>query len=247
MEYFKHFPLVNYDDAISTNIMLRIRFKEKIIQNAYLYYPYVVKDFERPDTLANQFYGNYKYTWIVFFSNDIFDPNEEWVKDYNTFLKYLDHKYEDPTGNRLGSEYATQLVHEYIGERGFVLDWTTWSNDVVQTINESYPTREFHVDEILNMMTSVGTQKVKVTAIDEGATPWRVVAIEPVMDLSISGILSVPLGNKYVKTKYRYEEDLNESRRHIKLIEKRFVPTILQEFKTLLKNQKDDARKLIVR
>lgn len=95
MEYFKHFPKTEFSDNQCVNLTVRLRIKEYLKKNVYIYEQYALRDYERPDIIANTYYGNYKYTWVILYANDIFDPIRDWFLSYNEFYDYLDHKYQE--------------------------------------------------------------------------------------------------------------------------------------------------------
>ncbi len=234
MEFFRYFPRIEYGNDIVTNITVRSKIRESILNNTLLYYPYIVSDFERPDTLSISYYGHSKYTWLIFYANDIFDPIYDWVLTYDNFIKYLNNKYSVIGDSRPGFQIANQTIHAYINERNLIVDWTTWANEVVETMNEVETSHSFSVGEIISLISTGGTeQKVRVTKIDNTVIPARIVSFEPIFDDSLSGILTVPMGGKYIKTKYRYEEELNESKRNIKLLDEVYKNQIMSELKKI--------------
>jgi len=95
MQYFSMFPTVEYCDNQVVNIMARNKIIDAIKNLTYVYYEYTVKDYERPDILANTYYGNYKHAWLIFYANDIYDPIREWVLSERDFTKYLNYKYRE--------------------------------------------------------------------------------------------------------------------------------------------------------
>jgi hypothetical protein len=134
MEYFKHFPLIEYNNEQTVNVLARIRLREYLKNNIYIYDKYQIKEGERPDILADNYYGDYKYTWLIFYANDIFDPTLEWPLSYYQFFDQLNHKYQEKmwlpnvsyiVGNK--AQYGTKLYrctksHTSDGAiRGFLL------------------------------------------------------------------------------------------------------------------------------
>ena len=61
--FFKDFPLIKYD-AFRSGILIdtinttkRFSFLQKIMENATLFYPYIIKDGQRPDIVSDLIYG----------------------------------------------------------------------------------------------------------------------------------------------------------------------------------------------
>jgi len=100
-QFFTNYPKINYNidkekpvtTVKSINLMTRIKIKE--IVNSYFsaYYPYVVKDYERPDTISYDYYGTVNLTWLILISNNIIDPLHDWPLSGNSFNNYIITKY----------------------------------------------------------------------------------------------------------------------------------------------------------
>jgi len=100
-KFFAKFPKIKYDivrdghtnNYIFTNVLLRIKILESVKQNVFAYYEYPVRNDETIEMLAEKYYGNPEYHWIVALTNDMSDPLFDWVMTYNVFQKYLIGKY----------------------------------------------------------------------------------------------------------------------------------------------------------
>ena len=106
--YFKYLPKIDYQLKIAnnsvtpsrveaTNITSRAIFRDAVSRIAanegIAYYPYYIQDGDRPDSIAEYYYGDSKYAWIVLYSNDIIDPLHDWAKTQAEFEAYIIHKY----------------------------------------------------------------------------------------------------------------------------------------------------------
>lgn len=112
--YFTHLPKINYnlyDNRLNeterlTNIIVRNKIRKDVLEKASLYYPYYVEENERPDIVSFNYYGDVKYTWIIFFANEIIDPFFQWPLNSREFEKFIKTKY--------GSiESAQTTIHHY--------------------------------------------------------------------------------------------------------------------------------------
>jgi hypothetical protein len=100
-KFFDLFPKVLYDlDGtrsgnydIATNIFVRIGVLKSIKQNSSVYYPYLVQDGDTPEMIADKYYGNPEFHWVVLMMNDVVDPFYDWPLDYTRFAKYMIGKY----------------------------------------------------------------------------------------------------------------------------------------------------------
>lgn len=94
MAYFKNFPKIQYDDVTVRNILLKSALVSEVFNSTDAFYPYIIKDGYRADLVANEFYGDPKYDWIVYFSNKVVDPYYEWPLSTRDFRSYLEKKYD---------------------------------------------------------------------------------------------------------------------------------------------------------
>lgn len=86
-------PVVTYKGRSLSNIMVSARVVHGILAKYRAFHGYNIREQERPDTVAADYYGNSDYTWLVLYSNLIYDPYFEWPLDYRDFLEYLKKKY----------------------------------------------------------------------------------------------------------------------------------------------------------
>jgi hypothetical protein len=93
--YFSNFPLVNYNDSAVRNIVLKSQLFKSIIATAGAFYTYVVRDGERADTIAFDYYGHSDYSWLVYFSNSIVDPYFDWPMTDLQINDFIVKKYGD--------------------------------------------------------------------------------------------------------------------------------------------------------
>lgn len=91
--YFETFPRVFYNNKDSKNILSRSAMTSSALNKYGVFYLYRVRDFERPDTIAFDYYGDSKYTWLVLMANDILDPYHDWPLNDENFKSYMIQKY----------------------------------------------------------------------------------------------------------------------------------------------------------
>ena len=141
--YFTNLPKVGYDingtgkDSFLsvTNIMKRVKFKPSVLEDISNYYPYFVKEGERPDIIAHAQYGNIGYAYLIMLINDIYDPNFDWPLSSQIFEKYIINKYGSVTTAISGVKNYYQIVRAEVARTGtseripevkFVVDETTY-------------------------------------------------------------------------------------------------------------------------
>ena len=110
--YFSFFPttphdLTNVGQSVElTNILRRFKVKSSIIEDVRTFHDYEVQAGDRPDTVADKFYGDSSYYWLVLLFNKIHDPVFGWPLFNYDWDEFIKGKY-----GSIASAQAT--VHEY--------------------------------------------------------------------------------------------------------------------------------------
>ena len=179
--YFRNIPKVKYDIYGAepnkyrnvTNIMKRISFKPSVIEDISDYYPYRVKDGERPDILSFQKYGSVAYAYLIMLFNDIYDPLFDWPLSSQQFEKYLTNKYGSVSAAMGETKYYYQIIRA----------------EVARTeTSERIPAVKFIVDQ---------------TTYD-----------------------ALGIGDRSTQSNYEWEDELNDNKRDIKLINPDFIQDV---------------------
>ena len=184
--YFRNIPNVNYDINGTepnnylnvTNIMQRIKFKPKVLEDISDYYPYYVKEGERPDMISYEKYGTVAYAYLIMLINDIYDPLFDWPLSSQQFEKYIENKYGSVSSAMSTTKYYYQIVRAEVARTG---------------VSERVPEVKFIVD---------------VTTYN-----------------------SLGLDARTTQTEYEWEDELNDNKREILLINANFVQDIDYEVK----------------
>ena len=187
--YFKNIPKVSYDingtepnNFLSvTNIMKRVKFKSKIIEDIVDYYPYFVKEGERPDIISFNEYGTIAYAYLIMLVNNIYDPSFDWPLSSQQFEKYIESKYGSVSSAMGTTKDFFQIIRAEVARTG---------------VSERVPEVKFIVDE------------TTYNALDAG--------------------------DRTTQTEYEYEEELNDNKREIRLINPEFIQDIDYNVKTSL-------------
>ena len=98
--YFQEFEKIPYRLNRTTKVAVNI-FNSLIVQykpayDATLLYYYSVKDGQKPEHIAEEYYGSVKYTWIIILMNNIVDPFFDWPLSSHEFSSYVRGKYPNP-------------------------------------------------------------------------------------------------------------------------------------------------------
>jgi hypothetical protein len=212
-KYFNYFPKtfytsnndVNGVEAI-TNIIARFAFDSQLKENTSAFYPYQVQDSDTPEIIADKYYGNVEYHWVVLLFNNIIDPQFDWPLKSDTLIDYIDKKY---TANGTANTPAQSGLSWALSEnnvQGYFKVITTTANDGTIT------TEKITLDA--NTYANVG-----VTSVSKTTQAGEVITIRT---------------TKETQSYYTYETNLNESKREINLIKSDFLPQIEKEFKRVI-------------
>lgn len=90
------YPFSEADYVTAKNFFRRWKVNDKIFDSAVYYQKYSIKDGDRPDTIANDLYGNPFYDWAIILTNNIINPLFNWPMSEYELRKYIEQKYDDP-------------------------------------------------------------------------------------------------------------------------------------------------------
>lgn len=133
MSYFKYFPKIAYDIRgldnekrydVVTNILARVLVKyhgwadvdssdtESLI-GAAQFEKYIIKDGDKPETVAHQFYNDSELHWLVMYINGskMLNPYYDWPMDTFNLKKFCQKKYAD-----------INATHHYVDDNNYQVD-----------------------------------------------------------------------------------------------------------------------------
>lgn len=214
MYYFDTLPKIITPDQngypiVMTNILTRASLVQELINNPMQFYEYAIQEGDTPELVADKYYGDpFKY-WIVLFSNQILDPIWEWPMPYATFLEYINAKYitEAEAENKTPFEYVNTTVYQY--------------EKVITTTDKT---------------TDISTiKKVSITQSEYNSLSESTVTYDIPYPAIANGTQCIVSTTKNIVTLYDYEEDRNESRRQIKLLNEIYVGEMEEQLKLLMR------------
>lgn len=91
--YFDNFGIVQYSNSFCRNIISRASISIEAIKNTSVFYPYEVKQGERPDVISHLYYDIPNADWLIYFSNGIIDPYYDFYLSDNQLTQYMTLKY----------------------------------------------------------------------------------------------------------------------------------------------------------
>lgn len=98
-EYFEKFPYLIWteegtgNEYILQDITARIVIDPESLRDKVLFDDVYVSDSDSPELIAQQYYDDYNYSWVVLFVNNLFDRDFDWPMNSNQFSEYILDKY----------------------------------------------------------------------------------------------------------------------------------------------------------
>jgi len=228
--YFKSFPYTLYslDDTstvqVVTNITTRVALSDEVKNNLALFDEYDVKDGDTPELVADRFYKNSELHWLVLHYNDIIDPRFDWPLSTNNLNLYVASKYAN-----------VNAVHHYEDANG------NYANGNVYLLS-SADFAEFNIDDAITNTTNIGTgyitqknssSNVRVTVTTGGFITGDRIKNTSNTSSSANITSTVVLSGTPV-TNLVYEDEVNESKRRIKILKASYVDAVVNDFKKKL-------------
>ena len=120
--YFKQLPELDYpslrndrtsayDYEIVKNFFKRVVMRDDIYGSLVNFEKYSVKDDERPDQVAYDFYNDSNLDWVILTTNNIVHVRDEWPMGSQDFLTYLNAKYTDAELTNI-HHYETKVIRD---------------------------------------------------------------------------------------------------------------------------------------
>lgn len=117
------FPISNTEYVLAKNLFRRFKISDSAFASTVYFNKYAIVDGDRPDIIANKFYGTPNYDWIVILTNNIINPMFEFPIAERSLYDFVAANYSNPDGVH---HYETLEVKNSIGEillqAGFVVD-----------------------------------------------------------------------------------------------------------------------------
>lgn len=222
MEYFSKFPttLYSFDTANNdfrtvVNILDRTTFIPQVLSQGLVFYPYSYKETDKPEIIADKYYGDTKRHWIVMYANEVIDPWNDFALNYadlnnNIIAQYgslanaaatLDHVEMHTTTLTISPQGSanSQTVVTLLASP-FVYNFTTGQIQSIALPNIAFPT------------ISLGSNTVMTS---DGST----VTISQVM-IAVSALQQLTT--------------TNDNKRVIQLVDNQYADVIEQQFEQLM-------------
>ena len=101
--YFQQFPKILYgfdkqDFKPVTDLMIRVKVRDKVMNELSLYNVYDVKNGETPENIAFKHFGDPELHWVILMTNNVTDRYYDWPLSEQQFEDYVKDKYSNPDG-----------------------------------------------------------------------------------------------------------------------------------------------------
>ncbi len=101
--YFQRFNKIMYgfdkkNFKPVTDLMTRVKVRNKVIDEISLYNIYDVKNGETPENIAFKYFGDPRLHWVILMTNKITDRYYDWPLSEQQFEDYIKDKYAEPGG-----------------------------------------------------------------------------------------------------------------------------------------------------
>ena len=126
-EFFSHYPKIAYNITgekepsrlkVVIDIMNRAKIKNVLLNDIVQFEPYSVPENERPDVTAHKFYGDVKYTWLLFAVNEMHDPIWDWPLGTREFVSFVERKYGTLPAAQQGIHHYERVLRQRVEQKG---------------------------------------------------------------------------------------------------------------------------------
>ena len=238
-KYFKHYPTIDFDLKNDGNliqakdIFRNIRISSDALNTTTGYEFYQIGQQDRPDITASKLYGDATLYWLFWMVNDHLAVHSDWPMSFSILEKYINRKY---SGKCLVGSASTDVVsssdskflqgEKVVGSTSSAFGYVTKIDPTNNQIILNDIQGNFTINE-----TVTGSQSSKSFTLSS----VRDFKDSPHHYENSEGLkTSVSTGNTLVSN-HDYEVDFNENKRSIRYIQGDYIPQLLREFKSMIK------------
>lgn len=269
--FYDLFPKVAYDIRQSgtpqyeavTNIFFRLGVVREVINNVYSYFVYDIEPGDTPEIVAEKVYNDAGGAWLVLLANNIVDPQFEWPLEDSAFNQYVIEKYGSIETALTTAHHYEKVITRKNTRTGFESVTRFWVNDERLTENmpaeipfsyykpwtvTTYRTADssfFEADnESLDLLTDLDNGEAFGATLDRGNLALTGEYTEP-QTYDVNGEpIEVIIKGEMIDC-FRYERELNDDRRSIKIVKAEYYTQIQDELKAMTSQRPTYIRRLI--
>lgn len=108
-------PFSTSDFTVAKNFFRRYKINDDIFSSAVYFNKYAIKDGERPDILARNFYGNQFYDWVILLTNNMVNAQYDWPMNNYELYRVLEQEFDDPYSQINHYEIKQSMGHYAAG------------------------------------------------------------------------------------------------------------------------------------
>lgn len=276
--YFSFFPTLLYGNTAVTNIIAKVQFDKSVTENLATFYPYTIREGERADQIAQHYYDDPRYDWVIYLSNNITDPYYEWPMSESTLSGFIKEKYGSVANAAIQTMFY-RVNHEFdetllttaqyaalVGPQkqywapitGYQDQVVSYQRKPIDLIAETNKVQalvgtfgEFTPGDTIKQSASIkatvatanATQLTikNITGTWANATPVYYAVSNQQANATIVSVDTIyqPISdveNVYwsAVSAYDYEAELNESRKHIQVLNRVYIDAIESDMRKLL-------------
>jgi hypothetical protein len=229
MSYFSKFPryitkTLDNNQIVIADFFSRVAQSQRASDKTSVLLPYIILDGETPELVANKFYGTPFYHWILLLINDITNPRTEWPLESRYVISLIFDKYTFELTVDDTTQYAVGDVIESVDEGGkFIV--TSVTDTVLLKSTVGFTTIALSTQ--LNNITKE-VENLQVTGVidpTEGVQHYIDTTTGLIVDFSNNPNV-VPVTN------LQYEEEENEKKRTIRILDPQFLDLFVRNFES---------------
>lgn len=158
MQYFSNFPKLIFQNQLMVDITRRAKVLEKLDGNPYLFLPYTIEDGDTIESIANYYYGDPQYSWLIIIANNIIDPYSDFFKSYKIFNDYIAQKYSKDAEKSEGRALTKDEIIAWTQNETITDNILWYQNQFVPEIQLSKET--FMNDETKNFFANFSPKRI---------------------------------------------------------------------------------------
>lgn len=223
--YFRNFPKNLYSFDLSgaspttvTNIFSRFSFNSAVLNNTFAFYKYQLVDGDTPEIVASKVYGDPTLHWVICLTNNLSDPLFELPLS------------QDALERKIIKQYGyTSIANAYSDIIHYVLE-------VKKTLSEvNGPTTVTSSNNIVTLQQYNYSSNTIVTKSTSTTTTENITFYANNSNANSATVATLTIASTYKPVYvYDYENELNESKRAIKILKQEYIGQLTLELETVL-------------
>jgi hypothetical protein len=231
MSYFSKFPqyITNAGDrknVVITDFFRRVSHGNKFQEYSVFLLPYLVLDGETPEMVSNKFYNNPLYHWVILLINGITDPRTEWVMTDRQLNAVMFQKYDFAITVPDVTKYSKNDVVTSSNNGAFVVKEV--GSTTIRLRSTKGAITLATTDTLTNVTKNLSLSMLSIVDPLEHIHHYVDSTTNLVIDYDNTNPHLVAISN------FEYEQDVNEKKRIIKVLDVKYVNEFVKDFENLV-------------